>query len=84
MLMPVGGAATTRGPEELIPQETGPALWKVQRKQREERLHRLSHVATKTHMQVEPPQPRVQKTTTKTSFVLADGTHEKRNDFFFF
>lgn len=75
MLMPVRGAAMTRGPKELIPRETGPALWKVQRKQREERLHGLSHVGTKTHMQVEPPQPRLKKTTTKTSLVLADGTH---------
>lgn len=45
--------------KELIPQEIGAlALWKVQRKQKEERLPQLLHVVTKTLLQVEPLWPK--------------------------
>jgi hypothetical protein len=75
MLMRVGGEPTTRGPQGVNPPRDRAALREVQRKQREERSQRLSHVVTKTHMQAENHQPKVKKTTTKTTLVPADGTH---------
>lgn len=82
-MLPVGEYQRPWSHKELIPpRDRGLTLWKDQRKQREERLHWLSHVGPKTHMQVEPLLPKVNKAATQTSLVLADGTHEKRNVFF--
>lgn len=43
----------TQGPQgaSSAPERQGPTLWKVQRKQREERFRWLLHVVTKTQMQ---------------------------------
>lgn len=72
-----------RGHEELVnPLRDRPTLWKVQRKQREERFHRLLHVVTETQMQIETSMSQTLKKNThkKTSSVPADGTHKKSEE----
>lgn len=72
-----GGVPTTLEPQGVNPpRDRGPHFsGKFRESKEKKRLHWLSRVVTKTHMQVEPLLPNVKKAATQTSLVLADGTY---------